>query len=559
MSAFLLATPGEPTCLMIYLDKRAVMLYNYSIKLFVGGNMKKLFCALLAAITLLSFASCNDGKKNEKPNAEKPGIEIESWVGHSYDKLFANQGKPSDAKEAYTVYAAKGETEGCAIGLWCAKRSDEILSIRVISGENSNVDVRLYSVRESEVLNGKVYTDPAVLTGHRDEIKLRARRTAAFLAEFTTKQSTPAGDYVYEIGFFDTKGNVVAKHEITLHVWDFALPEEKTFQTSMGYDESPRAVSYDMLLEHNVCGYWLPSFDVLTSEADEYMSNPKVTAFRVDWRLSDEELIETYKKLKTNPNWLKKAFFYPFDEPRTVEHLNEVAAQCERLKRLCPDIKITCAYYTNIQYSDEYDQVGLLSEILDLQCPKLSMWEDKTTYTSEHEAKYGSFADRMKTLQAKGQTVWAYVCNYPEAPYLNVKLTDSGLDTRVLFWQMYQRDIDGFLYWHADYWTELPNENPWASLDTFGNKIYGDGILTYPGSYVSRPGVIASIRLKIIRDGIDDVELMYLAEKVLGEGWAKEKAAIVSKSLISVDVTSEEFSALRIEIGNAIEAAINNK
>ena len=233
---------------------------------------------------------------------------------------------------------------------------------------------------------------------------------------------------------------------------------------------------------------------------------------------------------------------------------------CKELRMLCPEIRITVPYYTNLQITDDLDQIDFMDQYIDLHCPKLANWNDSEIYDSYQMSKYPTFAERMKAIQAKGETVWAYVCNYPLAPYLNVKVDDEGIVSRVLFWQFYQRDIDGFLYWHSAYYEQLGNGgNPWESVDTFGNGIYGDGILIYTGTGagLQKDTPVASIRLKIIRDGIDDIELLYMAEELLGPEWVEERANKVSKSLTSVDVTSDEFAALRIEIAEAIEAELN--
>ena len=176
--------------------------------------------------------------------------------------------------------------------------------------------------------------------------------------------------------------------------------------------------------------------------------------------------------------------------------------------------------------------------------------------------KYPSFASRMKAFQEKGETVWAYVCNYPLAPYLNVKVDDEGIISRVLFWQFYQRDIDGFLYWHSCWYGTLGNgENPWASVDTFCNGIYGDGILIYTGTGAGLPRStpVSSIRLKIMRDGLSDIERLYMAEELLGREWVDKRVNKVTKTLKSVDVSSDKFASLRKEIGEAVEAALNKK
>ena len=184
----------------------------------------------------------------------------------------------------------------------------------------------------------------------------------------------------------------------------------------------------------------------------------------------------------------------------------------------------------------------------------------------------------MNEQIAKGDRMWCYVCNDPDDPYAQLFIDTEGVNQRLMFWQMYQRDIEGFLYWSAcwygfedglDPWAEEPETNtfkalnPWevsnpGMTDANGIRVYGEGYLLYPGFYVGYGGACPSIRAKIVRDGIDDIEMFYLAEKYLGKDWVVEKTKEGTSSITEF-TTSENYNALRIEIGNALEAAIKNK
>ena len=148
----------------------------------------------------------------------------------------------------------------------------------------------------------------------------------------------------------------------------------------------------------------------------------------------------------------------------------------------------------------------------------------------------------------------------------------EGVNQRLMFWQMYQRDIKGFLYWAVNYYGYKSNSdseddvtpyNPWEisnpnMTDGDGRRVYGDGYLFYPGSEVRAGLACSSIRAKIVRDGIDEIEMFYLAEKYLDKAWLDSKINEATPTLTSY--TSEEnFYKIRKEIGDALEAALKNK
>ncbi len=517
-------------------------------------------------ITLLASCDKKEPEKKEDPAPDVHAVSV--WVAHGFDKLRTESTAPENAKTEHTVYVAKNESEGVHIGI----RSDSHTGLSrfvMLSGENENISCSYYQVKEILNLDGKQWTDPLAQIDPNKRFRLTKDETMAVYVDFKTTSQTPAGEYDYEFALIDSNNNVMGRAKITVHVWDFAMPKELTFQSAVGNTSSnkifPEDVHYEMLLEHNLSGYRLP-VDILSDEADEYMSNPRVTSFEVPVPKNKDNTIDTEKirayrdKLITDPVWLEKAYFYPIDEPSDLKKLGEFENICKQLRELCPEIKITVPYYKNVQVTPELDQIDFMDQYVDLHCPKLASWNDDVIYSEEQKAKYPSFAERMKALQKKDETVWTYVCNYPLAPYLNVKVNDEGIVSRVLFWQFYQRDIEGFLYWHSSYYSQLGNGgDPWKSVDTFGNGIYGDGILLYTGNGIGLPKTtpVPSIRLKIIRDGIDDIELLYMAEELFGREWVDERANKVSKSLTTVDVTSDELAALRIEIGNAIEKELN--
>jgi hypothetical protein len=166
--------------------------------------------------------------------------------------------------------------------------------------------------------------------------------------------------------------------------------------------------------------------------------------------------------------------------------------------------------------------------------------------------------------------MWTYVCNDPNNPYAQLFLDTDGVVQRLMFWQIYQRDIEGFLYWSVCWyhnnepWADGGNgvlvvDDPWENAksitDGDGIPVYGEGWLLYPGVPVGYGGACPSIRAKIVRDGVDDIEMFYLAEKYLDKDWIVEKTKEGTPTLTEY-VNGDKYASLRIEIGNALEAAM---
>ena len=121
----------------------------------------------------------------------------------------------------------------------------------------------------------------------------------------------------------------------------------------------------------------------------------------------------------------------------------------------------------------------------------------------------------------------------------------AGVDHRALFWQQAHYRVQGFLYWNATYWNpKTGTADPWTDMATvkeLSPTVYGDGSLLYPGGKVGVDGPVASIRLKLIREGLEDVEYLRLLEE--REGWDAVRA-VTEKIVQGLDAYSRDVILL---------------
>ena len=142
--------------------------------------------------------------------------------------------------------------------------------------------------------------------------------------------------------------------------------------------------------------------------------------------------------------------------------------------------------------------------------------------------------------QARGERVWLYASYRPNTP---ADATDEyGIAWRVKAWIGHHRDIPRWFTWESTHYYNNRNEidpdgrkNVWVNPITFSRDSgggvpcpmdtgNGDGVLFYPGQDAlfpeedrNYPGPVSSIRMKMYRRGIQDVEYMWLAEQA-GKG-----------------------------------------
>ncbi len=496
---------------------------------------------------------------------------MKAWITHGFDKIIVDIPAPEKLEKEYSLFLTKGGKGTCQIVVNSDVDTKASLRTNLVPG----VECEVYSLDHSCKINdGHLYSDPIVpYDGQVMDVK--AGISLPFLLDV---KADNAGDTVVTFDVLDGDGNAVDTFTLNLHVWSFALPREKAFATSVGinrhaissFDRDPMAhkAYYDLLLENNICGHSLP-YDILDERADAYMSDPNVTSFVIGlWEAknwSDEKITKYYNKVASNPDWLRKAIIYVIDEPSTEEALAKYHDICARFARLCPGIGVISPFYTNKQMGKNTDQVDAMADCTTLWCPKLNLWDESQSYTPFLDyTPEKSFGQRFKEFQERGDVVWSYVCNDPISPYAQMFIDTDGLMHRLMIWQHYQRDAVGFLYWGTTSWgpyrTEGETLNPWENVyngvgDVYGNLLAGEGFLAYPGSAIGREGAVGSIRIKILRDALDDIELLSLAEKYLGKDWVMAKVDEATPTLTTY-TTADRFIEIRKEIGDALEAVL---
>jgi hypothetical protein len=145
---------------------------------------------------------------------------------------------------------------------------------------------------------------------------------------------------------------------------------------------------------------------------------------------------------------------------------------------------------------------------------------------------FGVDTDRMEELRQQGKDYWYYNGGRPR--YGSVILEAAAVDFRLNHWVNYIYDIDVWFLWHSTHWRhnhQGPRAHTHQNIfvdpvtfingpSSFGN---GDGVVFYPGRdpfFTEQDrglnSVFGSIRLKNIRRGHQDHELMRMAEQIVG-------------------------------------------
>ena len=500
---------------------------------------------------------------------------IMSLVSYSfYEPTFKiNRSGTIEKNSDYTMYLAKNEREACQIAFRMrVTRANMKVSMTEFKNESGNtLDSQLYQEYYVQTNDGSYinesYPDATVPVTENTSFAVRAENNAPFYISVRSDENTPSGLYTAEITIFnanDDSEKETMTVEVKAYVWDFTLPQTPSCTTSMGLDKYSIAKAhgvdinggeaqrlyedyYEFLLDHKVSPYKLP-VDILSDEADKYMSDPRVTSFVVPYPSDDALLQQYYEKISSNEDWARKAYFYPIDEPddeADFARYNEIA---ERLQRLCPGYNMATPFFV-----DEIEINGEKHTGIELQKGKSNIiCSGSQLYSNK------GYKQAVDERVATGDRAWWYVCCAPQGDYCNLFTHWDGIKHRILFWQQKDYDVEGLLYWETAYWKDV-NFDPWSSAWTTpwtGPTTFGDGSLLYNGNKVGIDGPVSSLRLEAVTNGIEDYEYLTMAEELLGEKYTDKIIGKITKDLEHYTLSDEKFTEVRIELGKAIEAAV---
>jgi len=131
----------------------------------------------------------------------------------------------------------------------------------------------------------------------------------------------------------------------------------------------------------------------------------------------------------------------------------------------------------------------------------------------------------------------------------------SGPSNRVMQWLAWKYRLDGELYYSMNEAWAYPGD-PWTNLLLAGGN--GDGTLFYPGLPARIGGhtdiPIESIRLKQIREGMEDYEYLALIAEARGPKAADSFADRIVQKPWSSESRPETFARVRHEMGELLNS-----
>jgi hypothetical protein len=396
----------------------------------------------------------------------------------------------------------------------------------------------------------------------------------------TPRDATP-GEYT---GVITISAEGVKPHRvpIQLTVWDFTLPETPSMRTNFGdggvnplvtrpypitpqggVDEAGRRALQteyaELLVAHRISSP-IPAFLMPKVNADgsidpqptdtalqRWIERYHITGFPIrflgkegwkgnplgaDRNRNARYLRSMYTYLRDR-HWDEMAYIYVADEPNSQEAYNDVRARSKFVRDVVPGLKVLCTKGPQVQNP----RWGSLVGSVDIWAPLWPMFE--------HEA--------VKKRLSAGEEIWSYTAlcqGHPDTPFW--ELDFPTLNYRIPMWISWRLDITGLLYWTTTNWSST--RDVWTNPLTYGDQYNMEGSLLYPGVDVGVQGFITSIRLKQIREGLEDYEYFTILAQRRGRAVAEDIVKKVARNWHDWDTDARHLLRARAEIARLILA-----
>jgi hypothetical protein len=398
---------------------------------------------------------------------------------------------------------------------------------------------------------------------------------------FTPRNATP-GEYT---GIITITATGVRPHRvpINLTVWDFTLPETPSMRTHFGDADvnplfrAPQSTAWaglnearqralqtayaELIAAHRICSP-IPPFLMPRVTADgsidpeptdtalqQWIERFHITGFPIRFLSTDGkewqgDLVGTdrernfrylrsmYAYLRAH-HWDKMAYIYVADEPSSREAYNHVRARSKFVREVVPGLKVLCTRGPQVRPPPW----GGLEGSVDIWVPLWPNFEEAA----------------VKKCLSAGEEIWSYTAlcqGRLDTPFW--ELDFPPLNYRIPMWISWRFGITGLFYWSSMNWART--QDVWTNPVTYGDQYNMEGSLLYPGADAGVQGFITSIRLKQIREGLEDYEYFEILAQRRSRVAADDVVKKIARSWQDWDDDARHLVEARAEIARLILA-----
>lgn len=232
--------------------------------------------------------------------------------------------------------------------------------------------------------------------------------------------------------------------------------------------------------------------EITRSSGDWYAADNPITPYNQAW-FTYVGAVETYL---TNLGYIDEAYYYFANEPQNQDDYDAVAWYAENLKNAASTLKLAVSEEPKPEIYDHPVSTGA----------KIDIW-------IAHYGYHWDPAVSLDRLANHNEETWLYWLEGTRLPYFNpFNIDHPGEESKLPGWFFWKHRLRGTAYYSFINWST----NPWSQPRP--NSQNGETNILYPPSEANLPiaygsnghRFVPSIRLELMRDGLEDYEYFYL-------------------------------------------------
>jgi hypothetical protein len=361
-----------------------------------------------------------------------------------------------------------------------------------------------------------------------------------------------AGDYSAKYTF-TLKGGATIAGTVTLTVWDFELPLVPSLKSTFAPFWTVRPPNR-----------WV---------AEELLRS-RVMPYVADYIVSPYQVLHSIFSKEVQMEWAKKygffmsglGFFWNWhihDTMPDAPNAEEIQARIDRHIEGLFLYNYSADEIGGPQFYHAHPQIKNWSQAFhSLDIPQLIVMPLEENLFDNglgraavdiwvvHPIQFDGNYDRVRERVQAGNEVWSYTA-LSQDNYSPKWLIDySPINFRIMQGFINQSiGATGFLYWAVDHFIDT---NPWNKIEPIRSLDPSEGLLLYPGYDAGTVSLVPSIRLKWIRDGVQDYEYIEILKKMVGPDTALTIARTVGEDFRNWTQDAAVLEATRKEIAQLI-------
>lgn len=358
-------------------------------------------------------------------------------------------------------------------------------------------------------------------------------------------RNTPAGQY--RGSFTVTSDQDTSTGVIDLTVWDFDLPRKPSLSSAFLFETTPQTKEASIeLLKHKLN----PQFNT--------RPDPNLERELIDqWGLKSVAMRGFWSGAEIGNCQMAPAPSISDVQGEVASHQPDVFKYAYSADEIddCPHL-----YESMKQWGRALHQAGVANLVVMAPVPELYKDNSGAGRSAVDiwvvlPKMYEQHADNIAEVIRKGDQVWSYNSLVQDGYSPKWQIDFAPINFRIQPGFLSQSlGLTGLLYWQVDRWTS----DPWNNINTFfdpfdNNRPYpGDGMLVYPGQQVGIKGVAPSMRLKWLREGVEDYEYVEILKRLGYGDRALAMSQWVGRDWLTWTKDANLLLAVRQQVGEVI-------